>query len=161
MSKWNYAKSEHNALFWGIFDGDGTRRGATQSDADARMIVDCVNAYHGADSSAVVRTLKRYNDWRLGAEIEQPDPKEISRAIIEAISMLERMVKPIRNDDDYADALARFGEIMDACQHNSDEALVLSAVIDKYEAGNYDDDEPRKEVIPGTLAGLGSLKITK
>lgn len=36
----------------------------------------------------IIDILTRYNDWRRGANIEQPDPEEIGRAIDYAIKRL-------------------------------------------------------------------------
>ena len=35
--------------------------------------------------------LRQFNDWRRGADIPQPDPREISEAIDAAIEMIERL----------------------------------------------------------------------
>lgn len=37
-----------------------------------------------------VKFLKKYNRWRRGAEIEQPDPKEIGQAIDEIINYFSK-----------------------------------------------------------------------
>ena len=35
--------------------------------------------------------LRQFNDWRRGADIPQPDPREISEAIDAAVEMIERL----------------------------------------------------------------------
>jgi hypothetical protein len=40
---------------------------------------------------ALVRRLRMLNDWRTGAEIEQPNPAEVTVDIAEAADLLERM----------------------------------------------------------------------
>lgn len=48
----------------------------------------------------LVMRLKRYNEWRRGAEYEQPNPAEIGRDIDEVIAILERkMSDGLRGDD--------------------------------------------------------------
>lgn len=39
----------------------------------------------------VIDTLTRYNEWRRGADIKQPDPKEIGEAIDYAIKGLTEL----------------------------------------------------------------------
>lgn len=36
----------------------------------------------------IINTLTRYNEWRRGADIEQPNPEEIGRAIDHAIKRM-------------------------------------------------------------------------
>ena len=38
---------------------------------------------------AAIKVLKRYSNWRRGAEIKQPDPKEIGEAIDAVIKYFE------------------------------------------------------------------------
>jgi hypothetical protein len=37
----------------------------------------------------VIETLKQYNKWREGADVEMPNPKRITEAINESIKLLE------------------------------------------------------------------------
>ena len=39
----------------------------------------------------VTAILRKFNDWRRGADIPQPDPREIGEAIDAAVEMIERM----------------------------------------------------------------------
>lgn len=39
----------------------------------------------------VIKTLRTFNRWRRGADIAQPDPKEIGVAIDIAIAIVDRM----------------------------------------------------------------------
>lgn len=41
----------------------------------------------------IIDILTRYNEWRRGADIEQPDPKEIGKAIDYAIKGLKELQK--------------------------------------------------------------------
>lgn len=38
-----------------------------------------------------VKTLEYYNKWRLGAELDQPNPKEITEALEIAINLLKQL----------------------------------------------------------------------
>ena len=41
----------------------------------------------------VAANLQHFNDWRRGHHDEQPDPREIGKAIDAAVEMIERMKK--------------------------------------------------------------------
>ena len=47
-----------------------------------------------------VMRLRRFNEWRRGADIEQPDPKTIGLDIDYAIDIIERMSKAIKTTID-------------------------------------------------------------
>ena len=40
-----------------------------------------------------IKGLENYNKWRLGADIEQPAPKEITESIKNAIILLKKTLK--------------------------------------------------------------------
>jgi hypothetical protein len=46
----------------------------------------------------VIETLKQFNAWRRGAEIEQPNPELIGKAIDEAINRIEHPDSEIINE---------------------------------------------------------------
>lgn len=50
-----------------------------------------VGAWPGVDVSSLVARLREFNDWRRGAEIEQPAPAQIGADIDAAADMLETM----------------------------------------------------------------------
>lgn len=39
-----------------------------------------------------IKTLEYYNKWRLGAELDQPNPKEITEALEIAINLLKQLM---------------------------------------------------------------------
>jgi hypothetical protein len=43
-----------------------------------------------------IKTLEYYQKWRLGAELDQPNPKDITEAIDIAINLLKPMKSPIK-----------------------------------------------------------------
>jgi len=43
----------------------------------------------------IVGRLRRYNEWRRGAEVEQPEPAQLGQDIDEAAKMLELMARAI------------------------------------------------------------------
>ena len=47
----------------------------------------------------LVMRLRRFNEWRRGADCEQPEPTEIGRDIDTAIDLLVGMSEAIRTDD--------------------------------------------------------------
>lgn len=50
------------------------------------------------DLSALADRLKLYNEWRRGAETEQPHPKQIGQDIDAAIMIIEEMTDESVND---------------------------------------------------------------
>ena len=48
------------------------------------------------DVDPLVMRLRRYNEWRRGADFEQPEPAKIGRDIDAAIELLEAMRDAIR-----------------------------------------------------------------
>lgn len=38
-----------------------------------------------------IKTLEYYNKWRLGAELDQPNPKEITESLEIAINLLKQL----------------------------------------------------------------------
>ena len=49
----------------------------------------------GVRVDPLVRRLRRFNEWRRGAEFEQPEPAQIGADIDEAAEMLEAMSRAI------------------------------------------------------------------
>ncbi len=45
------------------------------------------------EQESALKTLSRYNKWRRGADIPQPDPKDIGEAIDEAIRLMRQLRK--------------------------------------------------------------------
>jgi len=43
-----------------------------------------------------IKTLEHYQKWRLGADLDQPKPKDITEAIDIAINILKPMNSPIK-----------------------------------------------------------------
>lgn len=39
-----------------------------------------------------IKTLEYYNKWRLGAELDQPNPKEITEVLEIAINLLKQLM---------------------------------------------------------------------
>lgn len=56
---------------------------------------DAGEEWPGVDVSDLVGRLRRFNDWRRGAEIKQPQPKEIGEDLEEAADRLEAMAGAI------------------------------------------------------------------
>lgn len=54
-------------------------------------------AWPGVRVDLLVMRLRRYNEWRRGAEFEQPEPSQIGADIDEAATMLEAMSRAIIN----------------------------------------------------------------
>jgi len=52
-------------------------------------------AWPGVQVAALITRLRRYNEWRRGAEFEQPEPAQIGADIDEAAVMLESMAGAI------------------------------------------------------------------
>ena len=50
------------------------------------------------EKSEVIAVLTIYNEWRRGADIKQPDPKTIGKAIDFAIKYLKDDIRPIKED---------------------------------------------------------------
>ena len=57
-------------------------------------------AWPGVRVDLLVKRLRRYNEWRRGAEIDQPEPSQIGADIDEAATMLEAMSDLLTIDPD-------------------------------------------------------------
>ena len=66
----------------------------------------------------VATILRQFNDWRRGADILQPKPREIGMAIDAAVEMIERMRNWIHEEGDRNDVCTYniLGEVCGYCE---------------------------------------------
>lgn len=72
---------------------------------------------------STIEYLRKYNEWRRGAETEQPDPNELGKHIDAAIAQLETTEKAVNNEGGTPETNALVESInsdTDICRHDSD-----------------------------------------
>ena len=61
----------------------------------------------------VTAILRKFNDWRRGADIPQPDPREIGEAIDAAVEMIDRLEAAEKERESWKGVAQQFGNDAD------------------------------------------------